>query len=337
MDGVQFLAQVKQQAPASVRIMLTGNADQQTAMEAVNEGNIFRFLTKPCPPEVLAKALAAGIEQYRLVKAEKELLEQTLSGSIQVLTDILSLVNPTAFGRAARVRRLVLQLATALKIENAWQTEIAAMLSQVGCITVPEETLVKVYQGVALKPEELLMLQAQAQIGHDLIVRIPRLEPVAEIIAYQEKRFNGSGLPHDHKRGQAIPLGARVLKLALDFDKLLEAKINASEAYQEIQRRGDWYDPEVVAALKEALASEVGDEIRLVKVDELTPNMILAEDIISVSHGLPLVTAGQEVTRSLSLRLKNFVERGAITEPVKVRVPLKKAEEAGVQAHALPH
>lgn len=120
MDGIQFLAQVKEKSPDSIRIMLTGNADQHTAIEAVNEGNIFRFLTKPCPPEVLAKTLKAGLQQYRLVMVEKELLEKTLRSSIQVLTDILSLVNPTAFSRASRVQRLVCALAAKLQIEQAW-------------------------------------------------------------------------------------------------------------------------------------------------------------------------------------------------------------------------
>jgi len=82
MDGIQFLAHVKEIAPDSVRIMLTGHADLKVSIEAVNEGNIFRFLTKPCPPEKLSKALDAGIELYRLVKAEKELLESTLRGSV---------------------------------------------------------------------------------------------------------------------------------------------------------------------------------------------------------------------------------------------------------------
>jgi response regulator RpfG family c-di-GMP phosphodiesterase len=327
MDGVQFLAEVKKIAPDSVRMMLTGNADQQTAIDAVNEGYIFRFLNKPCPPEVLAKALRAGIEQHRLVRAEKELLEQTLSGSIQVLTDVLSLVNPTAFGRAARVRRLVLKLAAALKVENAWQIEIAALLSQLGCITVPEEILAKVYQGRALQVEELRMMQAHPQVGHDLIARIPRLEPVAQIIAYQEKRFNGSGLPDSGKRGEAIPLGARILKLALDFDKLIESRIGHSEAYREIERRGDWYDPFVVEALKPALAEEISYEARSVKVEELSSGMILAEDIVSVK-GLLLIPSGQEVTGSLRLRLQNYVQGRMITGPIKALVPLTKSEGA---------
>ncbi|GAG00018.1 unnamed protein product, partial [marine sediment metagenome] len=150
MDGVQFLAAAKRRAPDSVRMMLTGFADQQTAVEAVNEGNIFRFLTKPCPPETFAKALTAGMEQYRLVTAEKVLLEKTLRGAIKVLTDVLSLTNPTAYGHASRVRRLVQKLCKQLEVDQPWQAEVAAMLSQIGCVTVPPNTLNKIYYGQTL-------------------------------------------------------------------------------------------------------------------------------------------------------------------------------------------
>ncbi|MBW1699478.1 MAG: response regulator, partial [Deltaproteobacteria bacterium] len=75
MDGIQFLARVKQINPETVRMMLTGNADLEKTIQAVNEGNIFRFFTKPCPPEILAGGLRSGIEQYQLVTAERELLQ----------------------------------------------------------------------------------------------------------------------------------------------------------------------------------------------------------------------------------------------------------------------
>ncbi len=78
MDGIQFLSRVKEISPDSVRMMLTGYGDLQTAIEAVNESNIFRFLTKPCKKDVLTTAIDAGIEQYRLIGSEKELLEKTL-------------------------------------------------------------------------------------------------------------------------------------------------------------------------------------------------------------------------------------------------------------------
>ena len=97
MDGVQFLSRVRITSGDSVRIALTGYADIQAASNAVNEGAIFRFLTKPCEKEVLAKALTAALIQHRLVIAEKGLLEKTLRGSVKVLTDVLSLVNPAGF------------------------------------------------------------------------------------------------------------------------------------------------------------------------------------------------------------------------------------------------
>jgi response regulator RpfG family c-di-GMP phosphodiesterase len=177
MDGVQLLASARALAPETVRIMLTGNADQHTASEAVNEGHIFRFLNKPCTPETLKTSLLAGIQQYHLIRAEKDLLEKTLIGSLQMVTDILSMVNPTAFGRASRVRRLVKQLSAILKAEDAWQIEIAAMLSQIGCVTVPEETLTRAYEGKYLTTDELQMIENSPKVGHDLISRIPRLEP----------------------------------------------------------------------------------------------------------------------------------------------------------------
>ena len=114
LNGVEFLAKVRELAPDSTRMMLTGHADLKTAMEAVNEGHIFRFLTKPCPPEVMGKALESGVSQYRLINAERELLEKTLNGSIKVLTQILSLLNPEAFGRASRISRYVREVALAL-------------------------------------------------------------------------------------------------------------------------------------------------------------------------------------------------------------------------------
>ncbi len=80
MDGITLLTKVRELSPDTVRIVLTGYADIQMAMAAVNEGSVFRFLAKPCPPEHLAKALQAALQQYRLQRVERELLELTLRG-----------------------------------------------------------------------------------------------------------------------------------------------------------------------------------------------------------------------------------------------------------------
>ena len=240
MDGIQFLSAVREQAPESVRVMLTGNADQQTAMDAVNEGQIYRFLTKPCPTETLVATLAAGVRQYQLVTAEKELLEKTLRGSVKVLTDVLSLANPTAFGHASRVRRMVQKLCKQLNVDQPWQCEIAAMLSQIGCVTVPSSTLNKIYHGQTLSDDESQMMAAHPSIGRELVANIPRLESVAEIIGSQQKCFDGSDTQADTPAGKEIPLGARILKVAIDYDTLKWSGLADVEVITELRQHSEW-------------------------------------------------------------------------------------------------
>ena len=322
MDGIQFLNTVRQVAPDSVRMMLTGNADQKTAMDAVNDGHIFRFLTKPCSPEAFTKALEAGIEQYRLITAERELLSKTLSGSVSVLTEVLSLVNPAAFGHAASVRRLASQICREMQVDNAWEIEVAAMLSQVGCVTVPETTLAKLSSGAPVSAEELRTYQGHPRVGSNLISKIPRLKGVAEIIAYQQKRFDGSGVPNDGKQADQIPFGGRVLKLVIDVVQLISAEQSTDDVWAAVHDREGWYDPSLVDALAAVLDIEY--VIKAVEIKHLEENMTLDEHVVTRSGDL-LLARGQEVTLSLRERLTTFATTGrGVREPIRVRCPINR-------------
>jgi response regulator RpfG family c-di-GMP phosphodiesterase len=329
MDGVQLLSRVKDLAPQSVRVMLTGNADQQTAMDAVNEGEIFRFLTKPCAPEALAKTLDAALEQYRLVTAEKDLLEQTLNKSLQVLVDILAIVNPTAFSRATRVKKLARQIAEDLKAQNTWEIEIAALLSQVGCVTVPEEILQKVSNGEPLSDKETGLYHQFPQIGHDLIVRIPRMETVAEIVANQNRRINDE-VPSSADHLNQTTLGSRILKAVLDYDKLIASRNSPRVALAELTERIGWYDPFVLDVLK-AITEVETDEYESLEmyVADLKPGMVLDGPLLS-TRGSMLLSAGQEMSASLILRLMNLSEAGIISNRITVGVPVDRLKAAAV-------
>lgn len=320
MDGIQFLSKVRERMPNTVRMMLTGNADQRTAIEAVNEGNIFRFLTKPCAPEDLTKALSAGIEQYRLIMAEKELLGKTLRGSIKVLNDVLSLANPTAFGHASRVRALVGQLCKRLAVPKAWECEVAAMLSQIGCVTIPPDTLDRVYQGQDLSADEEEMLRAHPGVGKSLVANIPRLEGVAEIIAHQQASFDGAGSPAGSPAGEEIPLGARILRVAIDYDAAKWRTKGECEAMQRLRARPGQYDPQVVSALEAVVGIEERYALQEVCLKDLVPGMSLVDDV-KTNDGMIVVAKGQEVTASLCARVKNFARRRTIQEPIQVLIP----------------
>ncbi len=132
LDGVAFLRRASQIAPETVRLMLTGAADLQAAVDAVNEGHVYRFLSKPCQPDRLVEALQAAVRQYELIRAEADLLDGTLRNTVEVLVDCLALVYPHAFGRAPRLRRLARAMANRLGLPQAWEAEIAVQLAPIG-------------------------------------------------------------------------------------------------------------------------------------------------------------------------------------------------------------
>jgi response regulator RpfG family c-di-GMP phosphodiesterase len=326
MDGIQFLAAVRECATDSVRIMLTGRADLSTAIAAVNEGNIFRFLTKPCSSEMLSKALHAALEQHRLITAERLLLKKTLLGSVQVLTETLSLVNPTAFSRASRIKGYVKHIATQLRLPNAWQFELAALLSQIGCVTLPPEVLDKVYTGQPLSPDEQEMFTAHPKIASDLLAKIPRLESVAHMIAGQQ-----IPPPIDRMRADEpmqkdpIALGAHMLKVALDLDRLVASGASAKAAIAAMRERPDHYLPSFLDALDNIEVDQAPKVMKTVWVRELTPFMTLDEDIRAKSGSL-LLAKGHQLTPSIIERLRNFARTAGVVEPFRVLLPRETSQ-----------
>ena len=251
MDGIQFLDRVKELAPDSVRIMFTGYADLQTALDAVNRGTFFRFLIKPCPLDILSKALEAGITRYQLVTAERVLLEKTLKGCVEVMAEILDVVNPIAFSRASRAECYARDIALQLQLPNLWQIEIAAMLSQIGCVSLPPNLLDKLYAGEPLTDEEQELFSSHPMIGIRLVASIPRLESIACIIEGQQKPFQSYAKQPSSDQEREIALGAQILKVALDFDRLATGGLSTRAALAEMHQRPYEYNPEVVTALSQ--------------------------------------------------------------------------------------
>ena len=317
-DGIQLLVKAREIAPQTIRIMLSGSPDQRSAIEAINEGHIFRFLTKPCLPDAFARAIEAGLTQYALVMAERELLEKTLTSSVGVLTETLSLVNPAAFGRATRLKRYVRHVARQLKLENPWQMEVAAMLSQIGCVTLASETLEKVYAGEELTVEERAAYETHPMVGSRLLSTIPRLEDVSQMIARQNEAYTEEESAASY-REDPVTTGARLLRIALDFDDRLFRGKPADAALLEMTQRRQ-HHPTLLAALENIRLGERDLEPRMVRVNELRLRMQLDADVRS-RHGMLLVARGQEVTPSVLECLKNFAGRVGIMEPIKVLVP----------------
>jgi len=324
MNGIEFLTAVKQRFPDTVRMMLTGHADLQTAVDAVNTGSIFRFLTKPCPPETFADALAGGIEQYRLITAERDLLQKTLTGSVKVLTEILTMVNPNAFSRASRIQRHVSRIAEYLDLPNLWQYELAAMLSQIGCVTLPPELLDKIYRRKPLTDEEQQLLDTHPVVGGKLLEKIPRLEAIARMIQDQLRPYSDYGRPKALTQQDPVATGSQLLKVALDYDQLIVRGLPKRTAFRRLCRQRQRYNPQILAALGRLILRENEDpgrkRVLALSVGQLEVGMVVREPI-RARNGLMLVPRDQEITYPVLVRLRAFQSGVGVTEPIRVLVP----------------
>ncbi len=318
MDGATFLSEVRSRYPHVVRILLTGQADTQAAITAVNEGQIYRFLTKPCPPEVLLEEIGSAVEINRLMKAEKELLATTLHRTVEALMTTLSLAQPTAFAHAERVTRTVSELAEALAIEDPWEVEVTGMLAHVGTVTLPPNVLEKLHAGRPLNEEEIEMAARVPAVSRDVVATIPRLEGVAEAIGLQRMRYDGKGAGPDAPRGEDLPLGARVLRVAADFNSGMSQRPSVQDTLSAMRADGGAYDPRVLDALVQRHgASESDAPPREIEIFDLEEEMVVFDDVFT-TEGVLLVGRGTVVTDSLILRLENYSSQGRVSSSVRV-------------------
>jgi response regulator RpfG family c-di-GMP phosphodiesterase len=315
MSGIELLKQARQINPDTIRIMLTGDPSQETAMLAINDGHVLQFLTKPCRLETLVAVLQRGVTKYHFVLAERELLEQTLSGSVKMLTDILSIVEPQSFGQGQVVREDIRLLADYLKISPAWELEMAGLLYRIGYTTIPPAIVERLRLGASLSNVEKGLLMRTPEFGRNLLENIPRLEAVAQFVYYQNKNFDGTGFPSDPLDGEKIPLGGRILRILGDMVELESKGVQKIQALTQMKRCPGYYDPKLLeAALACLLLKRKG---RALKLSELVVGQVLLSAIETV-EGMLIIPAGNRVSPMLIRKLSNFTELSGIKEPIFV-------------------
>jgi len=319
MNGSSFLKEVRKMSPDSVRMILSGQAELESTIEAVNEGHIFRFLTKPCSTEALLAAVHAGIEQCRLVLAERNLLEQTLSGAVQTLTEILGITNPVAFSRASRVQRYASDIANELGKKDEWQFRLATMLSQIGCITLPDDALARKHAGQPISTDEQALYNSHPQVASKLLAKIPRLDGVSEIIAGQVQTFDVAELPEEVLDWDANSLGSVILQLAAELDDHLGQGVPAAEAVSKLEKSTKKYPQKMRDALRSVRIVTDGIATKSVTTSQLEIGMVLDEDVMTTNN-MRLIPSGQEVTQTLLVRLRSISDGVGVQEPFRVKV-----------------
>lgn len=319
IDGAHFLACVRSKWPDTVRLLLTGQTDVESAIRAVNNGQIFRFLTKPCSPDELAKALQAAVDQHNLLRSERDLLERTVKGSIEALVGLLSLASPEAFGRGDRIRRHAVMVAEELQVSETWIIETAALLSQIGFIILSPDTAAKVNRGIQLNAEESCELAESMEHTRKLLIAIPRLQPIQDVLdKWRETGQSGQ------MEGSEKPSVAGILRVVSAFDELETRGMDAQTAFDTLRCRRSEYS----LLILESFARMHGQPGRQGKIEELPlagiqVGMIFTQDLKS-NLGALLVARGYCATESLLVRLKNL-PKNTIAEPIPMRMSMASA------------
>lgn len=319
MDGAAFLARARELSNTSTRLLLTGDADLKAAINAVNEGHIFRFLCKPCPSDVLGAALEAGVEQHALMIAERDIMERTLSAVVKTLGDVLSLTDPELFNRATLVKSYVGHVARHMKLEGAWQIEVAAALHTLGMIALPAELGHRKQSSLPLTVDEKKQLASHPTTASRIIGAIPRLEEVA-LIVLQQAGDEGQG-------PEWVQRGARILRLAIRLEGRVSRGVTLGEAVEALNTHANDEERGYLAALRTLYADSEQMEQKELRARELSPGMVLDADV-KTRDGALVLPKGRELSAILIERLLQFSASRALLEPIAVRVSAAPSAQA---------
>ncbi len=353
MSGAEFLREAAQLQPGAVRILLTGYSDLESTVSAVNEGRIFRYLSKPWNDEELRAAVASGLdlqfleaEHRRLlaltelqnqqlrevnadlesrVEARTEQLRQSWQDTISVFSQMVESRELAARGHGRRVARLAHRMGRELGLPAAelQHVYLAALLHDVGKVALSDDIVRKPTGRLA--GAERAAYEAHVTTGPAMLVSIPLLEWPCRLIRAHHERWDGQGFP-DALAGDDIPLGARIIAVANAFDGLrsghmLGHRHASAQAMSFLrQQAGEAYDPACVQALGSIIADQTSEgpaaELMLT-TGFLKPGMVVVRDVISES-GLLLLAADTMLSSEIISRLLVF--EGDLTEKLQVTI-----------------
>jgi len=226
----------------------------------------------------------------------------------------LSVAQPLAFGRAARMKTVVSELCARTEVENAWQVSLAAMLSQVGCVALSNETLQRMHSGKSFNWEQENEFNRHPEVGKRLVQKIPRLEAIAELIGAQMRPLD-SEAADDDKPGMLER--ANYLHVALQYDRLVMEGYEGVEVVRELEGSPGKYSPEIVSALGEWVEGQAAKMVSQLPISDLKEGMILEKDILERT-GAILVQRGQLLSE---LQVQQLQRRShTIEQPIHISI-----------------
>ncbi len=318
MDGFQVLENIKknQRWKDVPVIMITSFDDSETILKCLRL-DADDYIPKPFEPAIVKARLERSISNLNSLKKERLVLEKTFSGSMKILSDIISSLSPVLFGKCSKVRRIARLIAEEMNYPELWEIDVASIFSMVGCIAFPHEMLDKIINNKPLTSEEKKLFDNHTNLGYKLLNNIPRLENVSQIILFQNKS-NISEAPKNISLSiTEIPIGSKILKAAFEYEIATTKTNNMHEIKSIIKLKQNLLDPKVYSALENVLNNDNNREVKEITVNQLSPGMTFTEDVFTVS-GIRIINKLQEATESIIERIKAVHSKIPIVEPLKM-------------------
>ncbi|MBF0462597.1 MAG: response regulator [Magnetococcales bacterium] len=278
------------------------------------------YINKPSVPSILLARVKTHLELSEARRNIQNILNQTLAGTISIMTEVLSLANPLAFSRALRLRKLIQEIVKQIGRPDAWQFELSAILSQLGCITLPTNVLQNFQRGIIASAENQERYEHYPELSAKLVSHIPRLEEIAQMVKTHLTPPCAPFLGDLQTRPAAV-LGAQILKLTIDYDTQKLYGISSVMAIRRFRRDRRDYDPLLVTILESVVMTE--KEEQEVMLHGLRVGMVLAADMVDREGGC-VMRQGTELTVSILNLIHSLNRESTIQQPILVLVPVEQ-------------
>jgi response regulator RpfG family c-di-GMP phosphodiesterase len=302
MDGVEFLQKVRTMDKDAVTMLLTGGANFNEVSDAVRMGAIFRLIGKPCPTEYLEENLNQALRQYRTVRAEKDMLEQTMNGAVRAITSILAASKPLFFGRSQRVKKLAFELANELELPDDWRLELASTFSYLGYLTLPDEIQEKLYNNEKVSEEIMDVVKVFPNFAKEILKGIPRLEEITPIIYLIDEDYKEP----DSAQDDSAKL-ASVIRLSQHYDHHASDGYSRLDIFEILEKDKSIYLPGAIEALKKTRNhASVSSEVEEISIDHLKAGMRILNDL-RLPNGSLVAPKGSVVDQHFIKIVENYV------------------------------
>lgn len=333
MNGLELIEAARAVAPDASYLMLTGNNDQQTAIDAVNRGRVYQFLTKPCGVEDLVDAINQAHRAYELLQAEKCLLSKTLAGAVGLLVDVLEANRPGIGLHLARLGATTETLRAAIDMPPSWELTVASRLALVG-MSCLGDTMAKTFFGAnpATDPWRRVLTKATG-VSARLVRRVPRLESVSRIIELIPATRGGCHEAREMGADPIVVVGATVLHTSILWNAIEWQGLRPAEVIGETRSLLPDLQQRFVDGLRHLSPSEDNRPAVVAHPEDLEPGMVLHADVVS-SEGTTLLRAGSRLTGALIEKLRDLAAHPGGPEQIEIIDPDSLATHVPASAAA---